>query len=180
MLRWRPLEVGEVKEEKKKWHNAACLQCSLACDRLFSVLSNLRCRHPKGPSSIKWWKDKFFFADDIEWGRTNIEVEALCKWKMKKANPKKDKLSEDKEEEVKKLIRVGKEVVDINHLLSLEMINAAEIYGKSLLNGEEMNHLLSGVGNITLLKKSRALVVVEVTSLSMEPTWRGIEEGVVA
>ncbi|GKV41397.1 hypothetical protein SLEP1_g48939 [Rubroshorea leprosula] len=39
-----------------------------------------------GPSFIKGWKDKFFFADDTEWDKTNAEVEHLSRWKAKGLN----------------------------------------------------------------------------------------------
>ncbi|GKV40712.1 hypothetical protein SLEP1_g48321 [Rubroshorea leprosula] len=39
-----------------------------------------------GPSSIKGWKEKFFFVDDTEWGRGDAEVKELASWKVKRAN----------------------------------------------------------------------------------------------
>ncbi|GKV06070.1 hypothetical protein SLEP1_g18001 [Rubroshorea leprosula] len=39
-----------------------------------------------GPSSIKGWKEKFFFVDDIEWERGDAEVRELASWKAKRAN----------------------------------------------------------------------------------------------
>ncbi|GKU99641.1 hypothetical protein SLEP1_g12456 [Rubroshorea leprosula] len=37
-----------------------------------------------GPSSIKGWKEKFFFVDDTEWSIRDAEVEQLSAWKAKK------------------------------------------------------------------------------------------------
>ncbi|GKV25868.1 hypothetical protein SLEP1_g35249 [Rubroshorea leprosula] len=39
-----------------------------------------------GPSSIKGWKEKFFFVDDTEWDRGDAEVRELASWKATKAN----------------------------------------------------------------------------------------------
>ncbi|GKU89558.1 hypothetical protein SLEP1_g3684 [Rubroshorea leprosula] len=58
-----------------------------------------------GPSSIKGWKEKFFFVDDTEWERGDTEVRELASWKAKRANPNKFSLNEDKDEEVGKLLK---------------------------------------------------------------------------
>lgn len=91
------------------------------------------------PSSIKGWKDKFFFVDDIEWGRSDIEVRALCKWGVKKANPNKYKLGEREKEKVGRLVRSGEESLDIIHFTNLEMLDAVELHGRSSLSGGVFN-----------------------------------------
>ncbi|GKV21427.1 hypothetical protein SLEP1_g31408 [Rubroshorea leprosula] len=74
-----------------------------------------------GHSLIKGWKDKFFFTDDTKWGRMDAEMEELCRWKGKKANPNKYKLSEG-EEQVERLKRVEGEVMDIMNLTNPKML----------------------------------------------------------
>ncbi|GKV21382.1 hypothetical protein SLEP1_g31366 [Rubroshorea leprosula] len=63
-----------------------------------------------GPSSIKGWKEKFFFVDDTEWGKG------------------------DAEEEVKKLVRKREDELNIMDLTSAACIEAAELYGPSALS----------------------------------------------
>ncbi|GKV33306.1 hypothetical protein SLEP1_g41832 [Rubroshorea leprosula] len=89
-----------------------------------------------GPSSIKGWKENFFFVDDTEWSRRDAEVEQLFAWKAKKTKQNNYKLNEDEVEEVKKLVREDGDVVDILYLTSQEAIDAAELYGPSSL-GED-------------------------------------------
>ncbi|GKV35999.1 hypothetical protein SLEP1_g44185 [Rubroshorea leprosula] len=86
-----------------------------------------------GPSSIKGWKENFFFVDDTEWSRRDAEVEQLSAWKVKKTKQNNYKLNEDEVEEVKKLVREDGDVVDILYLTSQEAIDAAELYGPSSL-----------------------------------------------
>ncbi|GKV52231.1 hypothetical protein SLEP1_g58822 [Rubroshorea leprosula] len=66
-----------------------------------------------GPSSIKRWKEKFFFVDDTEWSMRDAE---------------------DEVEEVGKLVGEEGDVVDILYLTSPKAIEAAELYGPSLLS----------------------------------------------
>ncbi|GKV51174.1 hypothetical protein SLEP1_g57844 [Rubroshorea leprosula] len=87
-----------------------------------------------GPSSIKGWKEKFFFVDDIEWERGDAEVELLSSWKAKKANQNKYSLNENEEEEVGKLVREGAKLANIMCLTNAECIEAAELYGPSALS----------------------------------------------
>ncbi|GLU06911.1 hypothetical protein SLE2022_238960 [Rubroshorea leprosula] len=87
-----------------------------------------------GPSSIKGWKEKFFFVDDTEWSRRDAEVEQLSAWKAKKTKQNNYKLNEDEVEEVEKLVREEGDVVDILYLTSLKAIEAAELYGPSSLS----------------------------------------------
>ncbi|GLT26764.1 hypothetical protein SLA2020_018090 [Shorea laevis] len=87
-----------------------------------------------GLSSIKGWKEKFFFVDDTEWSRREAKVEYLSTWKVKKAKQNEYKLNEDEVEEVGKLVREEGDLVDILYLTSSEAIEAAELYGPSSLS----------------------------------------------
>ncbi|GKV48212.1 hypothetical protein SLEP1_g55038 [Rubroshorea leprosula] len=87
-----------------------------------------------GPSSIKGWKEKFFFVDDIEWERGDAKVELLSSWKAKKANQNKYSLNEDEEEEVEKLVREGGNLVNIMYLTIADCIEAAELCGPNALS----------------------------------------------
>ncbi|GKU94658.1 hypothetical protein SLEP1_g8118 [Rubroshorea leprosula] len=58
-----------------------------------------------GPSSIKGWKDKFFFADDREWDKTDAEVEHLSRWKAKGLNLNGYSLTPGEIEDVEELER---------------------------------------------------------------------------
>ncbi|GKV17189.1 hypothetical protein SLEP1_g27725 [Rubroshorea leprosula] len=86
-----------------------------------------------GPSSIKRWKEKFFFVDDTEWERRDAEVELLSSWRAKKANQNKYSLNEDEEEEVGKLVRERGDLVNIMYLTSSYCIEAAELYRVAIL-----------------------------------------------
>ncbi|GKV05336.1 hypothetical protein SLEP1_g17361 [Rubroshorea leprosula] len=87
-----------------------------------------------GPSSIKGWKEKFFFVDDTEWGKGDAKVRALASWKAKRANQNKFSLNEDEEEEVGRLVRKRGDVLNIMDLTSAACIEAAELYGPSALS----------------------------------------------
>ncbi|GLT36827.1 hypothetical protein SLA2020_111800 [Shorea laevis] len=87
-----------------------------------------------GLSSIKGWKEKFFFVDDTEWSRRDAEVEYLSTWKSKKAKQNDYKLNEDEVEEVGKLVREEGDLIDILYLTSSKAIDAAELYGPSSLS----------------------------------------------
>ncbi|GKV45986.1 hypothetical protein SLEP1_g53010 [Rubroshorea leprosula] len=93
-----------------------------------------------GPSSIKGWKEKFFFVDDTEWSRRDAEVEQLSTWKAKKTKQNNYKLNEGEVEEVEKLVREEGDVVDILYLTSSKAIEAAELYGPSLLSEDGRVH----------------------------------------
>ncbi|GKU95533.1 hypothetical protein SLEP1_g8882 [Rubroshorea leprosula] len=67
-------KVGSRKE--KGWYYFTPWSSNKERRNLFSA------RH----SSIKGWKEKFFFVDDTEWDKGDAEVEALATWKAKKAN----------------------------------------------------------------------------------------------
>ncbi|GKV30733.1 hypothetical protein SLEP1_g39513 [Rubroshorea leprosula] len=116
-----------------------------------------------GPSSIKGWKEKFFFVDDTEWGKGDdtewgkwdAEVRALASWKAKRANQNKFSLNEDEEEEVGKLVREGGDVLNIMDLTSAACIEAAELYGPSALSEADMNQFLNTVGGKAIPKKPR-------------------------
>ncbi|GKU97563.1 hypothetical protein SLEP1_g10699 [Rubroshorea leprosula] len=108
-----------------------------------------------GPSSIKGWKEKFFFVDDTEWERGDAEVEMLSSWKAKRANQNKFSLNEDEEEEVGKLVREWGNLVNIMYLTSAECIEAAELYGPSALSEAEMDKFLSVAGGVAIPKKPR-------------------------
>ncbi|GKV48102.1 hypothetical protein SLEP1_g54938 [Rubroshorea leprosula] len=107
-----------------------------------------------GPSSIKGWKEKFFFVDDTEWSRRDAEVEQLSAWKAKKTKQNNYKLNKDEVEEVEKLVREG-DVVDILYLTSPMAIEAAELYGPSSLSEAEMNDFVSVAGGLRIPKKPR-------------------------
>ncbi|GKV06315.1 hypothetical protein SLEP1_g18216 [Rubroshorea leprosula] len=86
-----------------------------------------------GPSSIKGWKDKFFFVDNTEWGKRDGEVKDLSRWKGKKLNPKKYLFGEGEKNEVERLERDEGELVNIMYLTNLEVVEAIRIYEKSSL-----------------------------------------------
>ncbi|GKV48209.1 hypothetical protein SLEP1_g55035 [Rubroshorea leprosula] len=108
-----------------------------------------------GPSSIKGWKEKFFFVDDTEWSRRDAEVEQLSAWKTKKTKQNNYKLNEDEVEEVGKLVREEGDVVDILYLTSPNAIEATELYGPSSLSEAEMDDFVSAAGGLRIPKKPR-------------------------
>ncbi|GKV31654.1 hypothetical protein SLEP1_g40326 [Rubroshorea leprosula] len=108
-----------------------------------------------GPSSIKGWKEKFFFVDDTEWSRRDAEVEQLSAWKAKKTKQNNYKLNEDEVEEVEKLVREDGDVVDILYLTSLKVIEAAELYGPSSLSEVEMDEFVNVAGGLHIPKRPR-------------------------
>ncbi|GKU90478.1 hypothetical protein SLEP1_g4467 [Rubroshorea leprosula] len=105
------------------------------------------------PSSIKGWKEKFFFVDDTEWEKGDTEVEELSSWKAKRANQNKFSLHEDEEEEVGKLVRKRGNLLNIMELTSAECIESAELYGPSALT--EMDKFFNTVGGVAIPKKPR-------------------------
>ncbi|GKU90959.1 hypothetical protein SLEP1_g4896 [Rubroshorea leprosula] len=108
-----------------------------------------------GPSSIKGWKEKFFFADDTEWGRRDAEVRKLASWKAKRVNQNRFSLNEDEEEEVRRLVRKRGDLLNIMDLTSAQCIEAAELYGPSALSEAEMDQFLNTVGGAAIPKKPR-------------------------
>ncbi|GKV42200.1 hypothetical protein SLEP1_g49637 [Rubroshorea leprosula] len=108
-----------------------------------------------GPLSIKGWKEKFFFVDDTEWGRGDAEVRELASWKAKRANQNRFSLNEDEEEEVRKLVRKGGDLLNIMDLTSTQCIEAAELYGSSALSEAEMDQFLNTAGGAAIPKKPR-------------------------
>ncbi|GKV30491.1 hypothetical protein SLEP1_g39296 [Rubroshorea leprosula] len=108
-----------------------------------------------GLSSIKGWKEKFFFVDDTEWSRRDAEVEQLSVWKAKKTKQNNYKLNEDEVEEVEKLVREDGDVVDILYLTSPKAIEAAELYGPSSLSEAEMDEFVSVARGLIIPKKPR-------------------------
>ncbi|GKV18386.1 hypothetical protein SLEP1_g28781 [Rubroshorea leprosula] len=108
-----------------------------------------------GPSSIKGWKEKFFFADDTEWGKGDAEVRELSSWKAKRANQNRFSLNEDEEEEVRKLVRKRGDLLNIMDLTSAQCIEAAELYGPSALSEAEMDQFLNTAGGAAIPKKPR-------------------------
>ncbi|GKV52227.1 hypothetical protein SLEP1_g58818 [Rubroshorea leprosula] len=108
-----------------------------------------------GPSSIKRWKDKFFFADDTEWDKTDAEVEHLSRWKAKGLNLNEYSLTPGELEDVGELERGGVGLLDIMEYTSQRMLDAAEIYGPSSQRGEEMNKFLDAASGAGIPKKGR-------------------------
>ncbi|GKV36369.1 hypothetical protein SLEP1_g44510 [Rubroshorea leprosula] len=108
-----------------------------------------------GPSSIKVWKEKFFFVDDTEWGKGDAKVRALASWKAKRANQNRFSLNGDEEEKVRKLVRKGGDVLNIMDLTSAACIEAAEIYGPSALSEAEMDQFFNTAGGAPIPKKPR-------------------------
>ncbi|GKV41023.1 hypothetical protein SLEP1_g48604 [Rubroshorea leprosula] len=108
-----------------------------------------------GPSSIKGWKEKFFFIDDTEWGKGDAEVRALASWKAKRANQNRFSLNRDEEEEVGRLVRKRGDVLNIMDLTSATCIKAAELYGPSALSEADMNQFLGTAGGKAIPKKPR-------------------------
>ncbi|GKV22138.1 hypothetical protein SLEP1_g32029 [Rubroshorea leprosula] len=107
------------------------------------------------PSSIKGWKDKFFFADDTEWDKTDAEVEHLSRWKTKGLNLNEYSLTSRELEDVGELEKGGVGSLDIMEYTSQRMLDAAEIYRPSSQLGEEMNKFLDAAGGAGILKKGR-------------------------
>ncbi|GKU94474.1 hypothetical protein SLEP1_g7970 [Rubroshorea leprosula] len=108
-----------------------------------------------GPSSIKWWKEKFFFADDTEWDKTDAEVEHLSRWKAKGLNLNEYSLTPGELEDVGELERGGVGLLDIMEYTSQRLLDAAEIYGPGSKRGEEMNKFLDVAGGAGIPKKGR-------------------------
>ncbi|GKV14783.1 hypothetical protein SLEP1_g25603 [Rubroshorea leprosula] len=108
-----------------------------------------------GPSSIKGWKEKFFFVDDTEWGKGDAEVRELASWKAKRANQNRFSLNEDEEEEVGRLVRKGGDLLNILDLTSAQCMKAAELYGPSALSEAEMDLFLNTAGGAVIPKKPR-------------------------
>ncbi|GKV38647.1 hypothetical protein SLEP1_g46537 [Rubroshorea leprosula] len=109
-----------------------------------------------GPSSIKGWKEKFFFVDDTEWSRGDAEVEQLSAWKAKKAKQDNYKLNEDEVEEVGKLVKEEGELVDIMYLISTEAVRfqlvCFDIY---VCCAAKMDGFLDAAGGLRTPKKPR-------------------------
>ncbi|GKV44384.1 hypothetical protein SLEP1_g51576 [Rubroshorea leprosula] len=108
-----------------------------------------------GPSSIKGWKDKFFFADDAEWDKTDAEVEHLSRWKTKGLSLNEYSLTSGELEDVGELERGGVGLLDIMEYTSQRMLDATEIYRPSSQLGEEMNKFLDTAGGAGIPKKGR-------------------------
>ncbi|GKV11425.1 hypothetical protein SLEP1_g22686 [Rubroshorea leprosula] len=108
-----------------------------------------------GLSSIKGWKEKFFFMDDTEWSRGDAEVEQLSAWKAKKTKQNNYKLNKDEVEEVEKLVREEGDVVNIMCLTSPGAIKAAELYGPSSLSEAKMDSFINAAGGLAIPKKPR-------------------------
>ncbi|GKV49879.1 hypothetical protein SLEP1_g56603 [Rubroshorea leprosula] len=125
-----------------------------------------------GPSSIKGWKENFFFVDDPEWSRRDAEVEQLSAWKAKKTKQNNYKLNEDEVEEVEKLVREDGDVVDILHLTSAQAIEAAKLYGPSSLSEAEMEEFTTAAGGLRIPKKPRKKSKTS-TAAEKEVTWGG-------
>ncbi|GKV44658.1 hypothetical protein SLEP1_g51820 [Rubroshorea leprosula] len=90
---------------------------------------------------------------DYSIGLTQLASNAMRK--AKKANQNKFSLNSDEEEEVGKLVREGGNIVNIMYLTSLDVIEAAELYGPSALSEAEMDKLLSAAGGVAIPKKLR-------------------------
>ncbi|GKV52947.1 hypothetical protein SLEP1_g59497 [Rubroshorea leprosula] len=131
-----------------------------------------------GLSSIKGWKDKFFFVDDTKWEKSEVGVTELSRWKRKKSNPNQYSLSSGEQEEVERLERRGGDVMDIMHFSSSAMLEAAEVYGPSSMTGEEMNRLMSKRKTVALLeKRSTAPAAPSVGEKVLGGTSRSRPEG---
>ncbi|GKV02581.1 hypothetical protein SLEP1_g15003 [Rubroshorea leprosula] len=131
-----------------------------------------------GPSSIKGWKDKFFFVDDTKWEKSEVEVTELSRWKRKKPNPNQYSLSSGEREEVERLERRGEDLLDIMHFSSPAMLEAAEVYGPSSMTREEMNRLMSKRKTVALPeKRSKALAAPSVGEMVLGGTSRSGSEG---
>ncbi|GKV12462.1 hypothetical protein SLEP1_g23602 [Rubroshorea leprosula] len=139
---WMPLGGGRGE---KGWYYFGPRPSSKENKSLFSA----------GPSSIKGWKEKFFFVDDTEWSRGDAEVEQLSAWKAKKTKQNNYKLNENEVEEVEKLVREEGDVVDILYLTSPQAIEAAELYGPSSLSEAEMDEFINAAGGLHIPKKPR-------------------------
>ncbi|GKV32670.1 hypothetical protein SLEP1_g41262 [Rubroshorea leprosula] len=116
---------------ERGWYHFSPRSSSKGNKNLFSL----------GPSSIKGWKENFFFVDDTEWSRRDAEVEQLFAWKAKKTKQNNYKLNEDEVEEVEKLVREDGDVVDILHLTTKEEVKDFNCGGE----GGDMGGRLSSV-----------------------------------
>ncbi|GKU97934.1 hypothetical protein SLEP1_g11006 [Rubroshorea leprosula] len=121
-----------------------------------------------GPSSIKGWKDKFFFADDTEWDKTDAEVEHLSRWKAKGLNLNEYSLTPGEIEDVEELER-GEEMNKF-----LDATGGAGIpkkgrgkRGEVKRRGEEISMPQAEVGNLAISQPSR--VGGEVTVVEEGP-----------
>ncbi|GKV37984.1 hypothetical protein SLEP1_g45942 [Rubroshorea leprosula] len=137
------LKAGSRKE--KGWYYFTPRSSNKEKRNLFSA----------GPSSIKGWKEKFFFVDDTEWERGDGEVEFLSNWKAKKANKNKYSLNSDEEEEVEKLVRKEGDIVDIMFLTNLDVIEAVELYRPSSMSEAKMDKFLGVASGVAIPKKLR-------------------------
>ncbi|GKV14215.1 hypothetical protein SLEP1_g25118 [Rubroshorea leprosula] len=137
--------VGGGGKGEKEWYYFGPRSSSKENKGLFTI----------GPSSIKGWKEKFFFVDDTEWSMGDAKVEQLSAWKAKKTKQNNYKLNEDEVEEVEKLVREEGDLVDIMYLTNAEAIKAAKLYGPSSLSEAEMDEFLNAAGGLAIPKKPR-------------------------
>ncbi|GKV01149.1 hypothetical protein SLEP1_g13728 [Rubroshorea leprosula] len=68
---------------------------------------------------------------------------------------KESSLNEDEEEEVRKLVRKGGDLLNIMDLTSAQCIEAAELYGPSTLSESKMDQFLNTAGGVAIPKKPR-------------------------
>ncbi|GKV14628.1 hypothetical protein SLEP1_g25471 [Rubroshorea leprosula] len=108
-----------------------------------------------GPSSIKGWKEKFFFVDDTEWSRGDVEVEQLSAWKAKKTKQNNYKLNEDEMEEVEKLVREEGDVMDIMYLTSPKVRFSFVYFDIYVCFEIEMDSFFDAAGGLRIPKKPR-------------------------
>ncbi|GKV15179.1 hypothetical protein SLEP1_g25981 [Rubroshorea leprosula] len=150
----------EERRDQRGWYYFGPRSSSKGNRSLFSA----------GPSSIKGWKEKFFFVDDTEWSRRDTEVEQLSAWKAKKTKQNNYKLNEDEVEEVEKLVREKGDVVDILYLTSAKAIEVAELYGPSSLSKAEMDEFVNAAGGLVIPKRPRK------KSKTSAAAYRGVPE----
>ncbi|GKV43861.1 hypothetical protein SLEP1_g51111 [Rubroshorea leprosula] len=121
LLVWLLLEYRIAESRKEKgWYYFTRQSSNKEKRNLFSAR----------PSSIKGWKEKFFFVDDTD-------------------------LNSDEEEKVEKLVRKEGDMVDIMFLTNSDVIEATKLYGPSLMSEAKMDKFLGIANGMAIPKKPR-------------------------
>ncbi|GKV39514.1 hypothetical protein SLEP1_g47272 [Rubroshorea leprosula] len=109
-----------------------------------------------------WWKDKFFFADDTEWDKTDAEVEHLSRWKAKGLNLNEYSLTPGELEDVLELERGGKD----------EQVFGRSWWGWNSKEGkrEERRGQEAGGGGFTASNRSGNLAITQPGHVGGEVT----------
>ncbi|GKV02678.1 hypothetical protein SLEP1_g15076 [Rubroshorea leprosula] len=117
-----------------------------------------------GPSSIKGWKGKFFFVDDTEWDKTDVEVEHLSRWKATGLNLNEYSLIPGELEDVRMLERGGESRLDVMEYTS-QRIRDEQVFGGSRNIGDEVTVVEEG----PIIAKRKRMEQQEVVKEVPEP-----------